>query len=436
LFVEGEKMSGEFDAIVVGAGPAGSATAYTLAKAGLQVLLIERGRQAGSKNMSGAMLYTYALNKLIPNFWEDPGFPMERYVTRYVLSFLSSESWTSIDFKTRKSSKPPYNGITILRAKFDKWLASKAESVGANLAEGILADDLLWENGKVVGVRSGAEELRAKVVVAADGVNSPISRRSKIRTDFLPENVALGIKEIIELPRDTIERRFNLTGDEGAACISIGGIEKVVGGGFLYTNRDTVSLGTVTNVKSLTDIRVKSHDLIEMFRAHPAIYELVKEGKIVEYAAHLVPKGSVVESSHLYSDGLLVTGSAAGLMLSTAFTTRGMDLAILSGMAAAHTIISAREHNDYSSKGLSGYARRLDSVLKELRAFRKIEHLLYDSRFHSIYPDVICNLMEQQFSVSETGQIHFIPSLLRITRGKTTMTGMIKDLASLVRALV
>lgn len=180
-------MSGtDFDAIVVGAGPGGSATAYTLAKAGLQVLLVERGRQAGSKNMSGAMLYTYALNKLIPGFWEDPDFPIERYVTRYVLSFLSNESWTSLDFKTRKSSKPPYNGITLLRARFDNWLARKAESVGANVAEGIKVDDLLWDDRRVVGVRSGTEELRAKVVVAADGVNSPLSRKAKIRKDFSP----------------------------------------------------------------------------------------------------------------------------------------------------------------------------------------------------------------------------------------------------------
>lgn len=430
-------MSGEdFDAIVVGAGPGGSATAYTLAKAGLQVLLVERGRQAGSKNMSGAMLYTYALNKLIPGFWEDPDFPIERYVARYVLSFLSNESWTSLDFKTRKSSKPPYNGITLLRARFDNWLARKAEGVGANVAEGIKVDDLLWDDHRVVGVRSGTEELRARVVVAADGVNSPLSRKAKIRKDFSPENVALGIKEIIDLPRDTIEKRFNLSGEEGAAVISIGGIERVIGGGFLYTNKDSLSLGIVTNLASLAQSQIKSHDLIEMFRAHPAIYELVKDGKVVEYAAHLVPKGSIVEPSHLYRDGMLAIGSAGGLMLSTAFTTRGMDLAILSGMAAAETIISAKKYNDFSVKRLSTYARRLESVLKELKAFRKIENLLYDQRFHSIYPDVVCSLMEQQFSVTEKGQIKFIPSLLRMTRGRTTMTGLIRDLVSLVRALM
>nr|MDO8098429.1 FAD-dependent oxidoreductase [Candidatus Njordarchaeota archaeon] len=426
----------KFDAIIVGAGPGGSATAYSLAKAGLNVLLVERGRQAGSKNMSGAMLYTYALNKLIPRFWEDSEFPMERLVTRYVLSFLSNDSWTSVDFKTKRSSEPPYNGITLLRAKFDKWLADKAESVGANVAEGVRVDDLLWDNRKVVGVRAGTEELHANVVVAADGVNSPISRKSKIRGDFPPENVALGIKEIIQLPQNEIEKRFNLNGNEGAAYISIGGIKRVVGGGFLYTNRDTVSLGIVTNVKSLADIRVKSHDLIEMYRTHPAIYELIKDGKIVEYAAHLVPKGAVVESSHLYKDGLLVVGSAAGLMLSTAFTTRGMDLAILSGMAAAQTIIAAKKQKNFSAKTLSGYAKRLNSVLQELKAFRKVEHLLYGSRFHSIYPDLICNLMQQQFSVSEKGQVKLIPSLLRVTKGKMTMLGLVRDLVSLFRALI
>jgi electron transfer flavoprotein-quinone oxidoreductase len=113
-----------------------------------------------------------------------------------------------------------------------------------------------------------------------------------------------------------------------------------------------------------------------------------------------------------------------------------MDLAILSGMAAAETIISAKKNDDFSKKRLSTYAFRLQSVLKELKAFSKIENLLYDQRFHSIYPDVVCNLMEQQFSVTEQGQIKFIPSLLKITRGRTTMTGLIRDLVSLVRALM
>src|SRR5512133_2870250 len=128
------------DVIVVGAGVAGSTAAYKLAQAGLQVMLVERGPYPGSKNLSGGVLYGRVLHELIPNYWEEA--PVERWINNEIITFLTGEASFNIDFKTQAFSKPPYNGFTVLRAKFDRWLAGKAEEAGAVLVSGIKIDRL------------------------------------------------------------------------------------------------------------------------------------------------------------------------------------------------------------------------------------------------------------------------------------------------------
>src|SRR3989442_7292481 len=141
-----------FDAIVVGAGPAGSSAALALARSGLNVALLERGEYAGAKNVSGAALYAPGvLADLLLNYWEDAH--VERYLVRRVITFLAEEAALAIDFRTDHYAKPPYNGFSILRPKFDRWLAGKAEQAGALLITSTVVDDLLYEQEQVVGVR-------------------------------------------------------------------------------------------------------------------------------------------------------------------------------------------------------------------------------------------------------------------------------------------
>src|SRR5437660_2706708 len=147
------KSMQQFDTIVVGAGPAGSSAALAMARAGLQVGLIERGEYPGAKNVSGAGFYApNLLADLLPNFWEEA--PVERYLTRRAITFLGKEAALSLDFRTNHFSQPPYNGFTILRPKFDRWLAAKAEEAGALLLTSTLLYDLLYQGKRVVGVRS------------------------------------------------------------------------------------------------------------------------------------------------------------------------------------------------------------------------------------------------------------------------------------------
>src|SRR5437764_10698639 len=172
----------QFDAIIVGAGPAGSSAALALARAGLHVALIERGEYAGAKNVSGAALYAPGLlAELLPNYWEEA--PVERYLTRRVITFLAQESAFALDFRTNNYAQPPYNGFTVLRPKFDRWLASKAEAAGALLITSTVVDDLLYEQGRIIGVscRRADGHLYAPVVVAADGANSFLAKKAGLQ---------------------------------------------------------------------------------------------------------------------------------------------------------------------------------------------------------------------------------------------------------------
>src|SRR5579863_33424 len=278
----------QFDAIVVGAGPAGSSAALAMAQAGLQVALIERGEYAGAKNVSGAALYApNILAAVLPNFWEEA--PVERYLTRRVVTFMSKDSAFALDFRTNHFAEPPYNGFTILRPKFDRWLASKAEEAGALLITSTVVDDLLWadqsvmgtinrplrdEQERVVGVRCRREdgELYAPIVIAADGANSFLAKKAGLQHEFRADEMTLGIKEVLRLDAHTIEERFNLTGDEGMTNEYVGfATGEVKGGGFLYTNRDTLSIGIVTQIASLSQKRIKPYELLDQFKHHPAV---------------------------------------------------------------------------------------------------------------------------------------------------------------------
>ena len=155
-------MKKRFEAIVVGAGPAGCACSYALAKAGLETLLVERGKFPGAKNIWGGAFYGPSLNRLFPQFWKEA--PVERYILRHKFSLLTKEASLSAEFTTKKFSKPPYNGFALLRSKFDRWFASKAEQAGAVVSAVLQEADLLWGRNQVAGIKAGGDEIPSDVV--------------------------------------------------------------------------------------------------------------------------------------------------------------------------------------------------------------------------------------------------------------------------------
>lgn len=391
--------SGKFDAIVVGAGPAGCAAAYSLAKAGLNVLVIERGKFPGAKNVFGGMLCGSVLAELIPNFWEEA--PLERYITRHVVTFLSEKDSFSIDFQTPDFGKPPYNGYSILRAKFDKWLAQQVEQAGAIIVPNLLVDDLLWDGKQVIGVKAGGEVFPANVVIDAEGVNSMLAQKAGLAKELSAEYVSLGVKELIRLPQEVIEERFNLEGDEGVTQLFDGFCTKGMhGGGFLYTNKESLSLGLVVQLSALRKRRVKLDNLLEEFKSHPSIRKLIKGGTLEEYSAHLVPNAGIKMMSKLYGNGFLVVGDAGGLVLTTGITLDGVSFAFASGIAAAEAVKLAKQAGDFSQETLCNYEKFLKEsfVLQDLETFKHSQFFLNNPRLYTTYPNLACNLAKSFFT--------------------------------------
>lgn len=402
-----------FAAIIVGAGPAGSTAAYLLAKEGLEILLIEKGAAPGSKNMFGGRMYSHALNQIIPNFWEEA--PVERPVVREIVTFMAGERSVSLNCQDIDWVKPPYHSFTLLRAEFDAWLASKAEEAGAMLACGIRVDDILTKNGRVVGIRAGEDEMLADVVIAADGVNSIIAQKAGLAKIFSPKKVATGAKQVIKLPCDTISQRFQLEGNNGAAQLFVGDCTKgMQGGGFLYTNRDSISLGLVVNAGELQQNKYRISDLLEDFKESPHIAPLIDGGEVVEYSAHLVPEAGLDMMPQLYGDGILVAGDAAGFVLNLGYIVRGMDFAMASGEAAAKAVISAAADKNFTRQKLGIYQQYLKEsfVLRDLEAYRRAPHFLENGRMFKAYPQLATGLVSKMFTVDGSPPEHLLGKVL------------------------
>ena len=398
--------SEKFDAIIVGAGPAGTTAAYVLAKAGLSVLLMERGSYPGAKNVFGGILYTTVLNRLIPNFWEEA--PVERHMKGLQIYLLSESNAVSIGVESEEHNKPPYNNsFTVSRSKFDQWYAKKAEEAGAFLITDTVVDDLIWANNKVVGVKARGEEgeLYADVVIAADGVNSLLSSKAGLRKNYVPRQLALGMKEIIELPREVIEDRFHLSGNEGVELKYMAGdaTKGIWGGGNIYTNLESLSVVVWIAVQPLMERNIQATELMEQFKNHPFVRNYIKGGNTVEYQAHLAPDGGYDFTPKCYTNGFLVAGDAARL-LNASLHYEGTNFAMASGEAAAKAVLEAKKKDDYSEQSLSYYQKLLNEsfVLKDLKRYRKMNHFAEaNPEFFDAYFNAITQMAVDYFTVNE-----------------------------------
>ena len=404
----------KFDVIIVGAGPAGSACAYILAREGKSVLMIERGDTAGSKNVTGGRLYTYALELVESNLYKEA--VLERAVVREQIMMLSDKKGLTMDYfaGTNMEERMPQS-YTILRAPFDEWFAGKAEEQGAMIAAGILVDELIEKDGKIVGVKAGGDEMYADLVIAADGVNSSMARQAGLKKEWNGHEVGIGVKEVIELDPEIIQQRFNVGPDEGVARAILGGTDSVMGGGCLYTNKDTISLGVVLSPASLAAQERSIADIYQDFKMHPAIYPLIKDGTTVEYSAHLVPENgwnSVPEK--LYRDGFLMVGDAAGFVINTGTMIRGIDLAIVSGVAAARAVLKAAAPADVGQL----YMKELNELqlISTMQLFAGWPQITGLPRMASVYPDLANEMIGSLFYVDGKLPKRMDKSMLQILK--------------------
>ncbi|XQS17776.1 FAD-dependent oxidoreductase [Citrobacter telavivensis] len=394
-------MSDEkFDAIVVGAGVAGTVAAYIMAKAGLDVLVIERGNSAGSKNMTGGRLYAHVIERIMPGFAQQA--PVERKVTREKISFMTQESATTLDYHREQADVPGQASYTVLRNRLDPWLMEQAEAAGAQFIPGVRVDALIREGNQVTGVQAGDDILEANVVILADGVNSMLGRSLGMVPASSAYHYAVGVKELIGLSPEQINDRFNLSGNEGAAWLFAGSPSNgLMGGGFLYTNRDSVSLGLVCGLGDMAHAQKSVPQMLEDFKQHPTVRPLIQGGKLLEYSAHMVPEGGLAMVPELVGDGVMIVGDAAGFCLNLGFTVRGMDLAIASAEAAAHAAIVAKARQDFSARTLAEYKSELEKgcVMRDMQHFRKMPALMENPRLFTQYPRMVADIMSDMFTI-------------------------------------
>lgn len=431
-------MAERFDAVVVGAGPAGSAAALALARKGFSTLLVERGRAPGVKNMFGGRIYAWPLFDLVPDWAKD--CPLERLVTREGMAFLTEDSSLGITFDSPRIGEGRAASFTAVRAKFDAWLAKKAEEAGAMLVTGIRVDDLWRDAGRVAGVVVGHDDrVAADVVVIAEGATSTLVRKAGLKADLEPREISVGVKETVELPPEDIEARFGLSEKEGAAYVYAGYASMGLrGGGFLYTNKASVSLGLVVSSEDLSARRINVEELQTKFRTHPAVQRLLRGGKISEYSAHLVPELGSNMMPRLSAEGVLVAGDAAGFLINNGYTFRGVDLAMASGIAAAEAVESARAAGGMTAANLSTYDRflRARSVLTDLERFSKAPLYLKNPRLFDVYPRFLIDLAERVYRVDGTGKERLLEAVLgEARRGKVPALSMLRDLLGGARSM-
>lgn len=403
----------KFDCIIVGGGIAGLSAAFTLAKNNAKFLLIERGEFSGSKNVSGGVLWGNELEKLVPNYWDDENAGFERFIKHRRLTFLDEQSSFSIDFKSEHFDTRPYQGLIVLRSKFDRWLAEKVEEAIAEsdfaedsfVATEILVNDLITDKaGKITGIRAGDEEFHAHCVILAEGVNNLLTRKIGLQEKYVPADyVATGVKEIIRFDREKLEDRFQLNGMGGMSNEFIGAATGgVEGGGFLYTNRDSISLGLVLALADLRKSGKKPYDILNDFKQHPVIAETIRDGEVLEYSAHVVSTGDIrALPKELYADGVMLAGESANLLLNSGKAIQGMDYAMHSGILAAETVLEAKSGGDYSKSFLKRYRDKLEEsyVLKDLKKFQGAVQFLHSRDMFTTVPNLVNDFGRQFFSI-------------------------------------
>ena len=333
----------EFDVIVVGAGPSGVSAAITVAQADKKVLLIERGDYPGAKNMYGGVMYSHAINEIFPNFLDEA--PIERIIRKHNYSVMLENESSNICYSGNIKNDKNIS-FTALRSKFDKWCVEQAQKKGVIYAPRTLVKNLIVKDNFVVGVKTEIEEIYAPITIIADGVNSLLSKEIGLREDIEPKDVAISVKEVYKLNQNTINERFNLLSDDDGAMIECLGypFNEILGLSFVYTNKDSIAIGVGISLDELTKTSLRPYDYLDLFKNHPNIKPLIKDGELIEYSAHLIPEGGYKKIPELFTNGAMVVGDAAMLVNNVNF--EGTNLALISGHLAAKTAIIALDCND------------------------------------------------------------------------------------------
>ena len=365
-----------YEAVVVGAGPGGAAAAAVLARNDVETLVLERGVEAGSKNVTGGLIYAeesapYTVDGLFPDFREEA---TERPVTDYLLHNVAGDRVETFDITDLHEHDTEW-ADAVLRRKMDSWTADRVHEMASETGGGLLTDvrvnGLLREDGEIAGVTCDElDPIRADVVVAADGVNSELARDAGLMDWEEPDEWFQGVKAVVDVPSDVIADRFGVDDDEGAAHLFSGDLfEGVRGGGFVYTNDGSLSIGSVFHLDSIVEEEAEPHELLDNLLTHPLLADWL-EGHYdeVEYSAKLVPDSKKAAHPSPHEGRLLVVGDAAGQMQAQGPIIKGMNHAVSAGGLAGEAFAEA-QLRDSPEKAGQLYEKKLrdEGVMAKLR---------------------------------------------------------------------
>ncbi len=419
------------DVIIVGAGPAGIACGITLARAGKEVVIIERGLFAGSKNVFGGAIYTKPTLEIFPNFEKEA--PVERRNIEHNFAILGEKDSTTITY--RKNDNTSYS---VIRGKFDRWAAEEARKVGAYIVEETVVRELIKENDKIVGVKTELEDFYADVVILADGVNSLLAKQIGLRKDIQTKDVALSVKEVIKLDKETINQRFRLKDDEGSIVEIFGGpMLGMLGLGFMYTNKDSVTIGLGVTLNELVEEGLKPYEILEKLKQHPTIAPLIEGGTTKEYSAHLIPEGGYKAIPQLCDNGVMIVGDAG--MLVNNLHWEGTNLAMISGKLAAETALEAFDQKDFSKTTLSKYEEKLKKsfVLKDMETYKDLMDVMHSRKkaFLSYYMKKINAFFEMFTSVDGVPKKENYHNFIKSVFTDRKITELFKDAWAIIKLL-
>ncbi|WP_323676081.1 FAD-dependent monooxygenase [Halorubellus sp. PRR65] len=371
-----------YEAVVVGCGPGGAAAAAVLADNDVETLVLERGVEAGSKNVSGGLIYAeesapYTIDDLYPGFRE---YASERPITEYHIHNVAGSKVKSYDITGLHDHDTEWSDA-VLRRKMDSWLEQRVHErtreTGGGVVTGVHVDGLIQEDGEVKGVTcEELDPIEADLVVAADGVNSELAREANLMDWEEPEEWFQGVKAVVDLPDGAVEERFGIGEGEGAAHLFSGDLfEGVRGGGFVYTNESTLSVGTVFHLDSLVAEEAEPHELLDALLTHPMLAEYFDgEYDELEYSAKLVPDSKKVAHTSPHRGRLLLVGDAAGQMQAQGPIIKGMNHAVTAGALAAEAFVESRARKSRKTEPTAGelYERKLhdEGVMGKLRPKR------------------------------------------------------------------
>jgi len=377
------------DILIIGGGPSGLATAIRLAdllkQKGLErrILLIEKGNTIGSHIISGALICPQVFKELLPDV-DFNEIPFNAKVSKDTLFLISKKR------KLKSPFAPPYMGnkgnYTASLGEICRYLATKATEKGVEIYPGFAMSELLYdETGKVIGAKTidtgidhHGEKLEnfqpgslveAKLTIFAEGTRGNLTKKLIEKFDLQkgknPQIYSLGCKELWSVPEGRI-KPGEIYHTMGYPAMQ----NQVFGGGFIYgLNDNKVAVGLVLGL-DYADPTFDVHKAFQMWKLHPVVFKILKDGKMLEYGAKTMPEGGWYSLPKLYTDNALIVGDSAGFLAMPAL--KGIHLAIRSGMLAAETALTALEKNDFSEQTLQLYEElvKKSPIYKELHRVR------------------------------------------------------------------